>query len=159
MLFINVTLSKNQLYKHQNETKSLPSAALFRCGHLLFTCKTHCGLKFHFGQFDPSKICTEVSFTTPEVMWTLTMKLPHSEVKFYPDVKSQTGLSSLRVSCKLGLKQSRCWKKLMHHINRKWTAAHFSIFYSKIWVGFRIQESSFVLEVSFESQQKEHRLF
>ena len=30
----------------------------------------------------------------------LTMKLPHTEVKFYPDMKSQTGLSSLRVSCK-----------------------------------------------------------
>ena len=28
------------------------------------------------------------------------MKLPHTEVKFYPEVKSQTGLSSLRVSCK-----------------------------------------------------------
>ena len=26
------------------------------------------------------------------------MKLPHTEVKFYPEV--QTGLSSLRVSCK-----------------------------------------------------------
>ena len=33
-------------------------------------------------------------------MWTLIMKLPHTEVKFYPKVKSQTGLSSLRVSCK-----------------------------------------------------------
>ena len=31
------------------------------------------------------------------------MKLPHAEVKFYPDVKSQTGLSSLRVPCKLAL--------------------------------------------------------
>ena len=28
------------------------------------------------------------------------MKLPYTEVKFYPEVKSQTGLSSLRVSCK-----------------------------------------------------------
>ena len=32
------------------------------------------------------------------------MKLPHTEVKFYPEVKSQTGLSSLRVSCKRALK-------------------------------------------------------
>ena len=47
--------------------------------------------------------CTEVSFTTPEVMRTLIMKLPHTEVKFYPEVKSQTGLSSLRVSCKRAL--------------------------------------------------------
>ena len=30
---------------------------------------------------------------TPEVMWTLIIKLPHTEVKFYPEVKSQTGLS------------------------------------------------------------------
>ena len=57
-------------------------------------------LKFHFGQIDRSEICTEVSFTTPYVMWTLIMKLPHTEVKFYLEVKSQTGLSSLRVSCK-----------------------------------------------------------
>ena len=31
---------------------------------------------------------------------TLIMKLPHTEVKFYPEFKSQTSLSSLRVSCK-----------------------------------------------------------
>ena len=31
------------------------------------------------------------------------MKLPYTEVKFYPEVKSQTGLSSLRVSCKRAL--------------------------------------------------------
>ena len=28
------------------------------------------------------------------------MKLPHTEVRFYPEVKSQTGLSSLRLSYK-----------------------------------------------------------
>ena len=33
-------------------------------------------------------------------MWTLMMKLPYTEVKFYREVKSQTGLSSLLVSCK-----------------------------------------------------------
>ena len=36
--------------------------------NLLFTWKTRCGLKFRFGQFDRSEICTEVSSTTPEVM-------------------------------------------------------------------------------------------
>ena len=46
------------------------------------------------------KLAAIWSFTTPEVMWMLIMKLPHTEVKFYPEVKSQTGLSSLRVSCK-----------------------------------------------------------
>ena len=54
-------------------------------------------------RFEISEICTEVSFTPPEVMWTLMMKLPHTKVKFYPKVKSQTGLSSLRVSCKRAL--------------------------------------------------------
>ena len=75
----------------------------------MFTWKTHCGLKFHFGQFDRSEICTEVSFTPPEVMQTLIMKLHHTEVKFYPEVKSQTGLSSFRVSCKRALS---CYKLL-----------------------------------------------
>ena len=31
------------------------------------------------------------------------MKLPHTKVRFYPKVKSQAGLSSLRVSCKRAL--------------------------------------------------------
>ena len=41
-----------------------------------------------------------MSFTSPELMRTLRMKLPYTEVEFYPEVKSKTGLSSLRVSCK-----------------------------------------------------------
>ena len=40
----------------------------FTAGIYLFTWKTHCGLKFHFGQIDRSEICTEVSFTSPELM-------------------------------------------------------------------------------------------
>ena len=35
------------------------------------------------------------------------MKLPYTEVKFYPEVKSQTGLSSLRVSCKRALSRKK----------------------------------------------------
>ena len=31
-------------------------------------------------------------------------EVTHTEVKFYPEVKSQTGLSSLRVSCKRALR-------------------------------------------------------
>ena len=57
-------------------------------------------------RFDRSEICTEVSFTSPELMWTQIMKLPCTEVKFYPEVKSQTGLSSLQVSCKCALSGS-----------------------------------------------------
>ena len=48
-----------------------------------------------------------MSFTLPEVVWTLIRKLPFTEVKFYPKVKSQTGLSSLRVSCKRALNYSK----------------------------------------------------
>ena len=63
-------------------------ATLFHCGHLLFTWKTHCRLKFHFGQIERSEIYTEVSFTSPKVMWSLIIKLPYTEVKFYHEVKS-----------------------------------------------------------------------
>ena len=76
---------------------------MFHYGHLLFTWKSHCGLKFYFGQFDRSEICTQVSFTSPELMQMLIIKLPDTEVKFHPKVKSQTGLSSLRVLCKRAL--------------------------------------------------------
>ena len=69
----------------------------------MFTRKTHGGLKFHFGQIDRSKICNKVSFTLPELMRTLVMKLLYTKVKFYPEVKSQTGLSLSRVSCKRAL--------------------------------------------------------
>ena len=44
-----------------------------------------------------------LSFTLPEVIWTLIMKPPYTEVKLYPEVKSQTGLSSLPISCKRAL--------------------------------------------------------
>ena len=53
------------------------------------------------------EICTEVSFTSPELMWTLIMKLPYTEVKFYPEVKSQTVLRLIRVSCTSALHQTR----------------------------------------------------
>ena len=103
---------------------------LFRCGHLLFTWKTHCGLKLHFGQFDRSEICTEVTFTSPEVMWTLIMKLPYIEVKFYPEVKSQTGLSSLRVSCKRALRKMDFSVECFTNDVKQ----HFTIKRVKIWL-------------------------
>ena len=43
------------------------------------------------------EICTDVSFTSSEAMWTLIRKLTNTEVK------SQTALSSLRVSYKRAL--------------------------------------------------------
>ena len=45
-------------------------------------------------------------FHFPEVMWTLLRKLPYI-MKFYPKVKSQTGLGTLLVSCKDAFK---IWK-------------------------------------------------
>ena len=39
-------------------------------------------------------------------MWTLIMKLPYNEVKSFLEVKSQTGLSLLRVSWKRALKKT-----------------------------------------------------
>ena len=47
-----------------------------------------------------------MSFTSPELVWTLIIKLPHTEVKFCPEVKSQSGLSSLRVSCERALSEN-----------------------------------------------------
>ena len=49
------------------------------------------------------EICTEVTSTSPELVRMLIIKLPYTKVKFYHEVKSQTGLSSLRVSCKRAL--------------------------------------------------------
>ena len=70
-------------------------------------------------QIDQSEICTEMSFTTPEVMWTLIMKLPHTEVKFYPEVKSQTDLSSLWVSCKRAQK-TKSEDMVASSVDNKW---------------------------------------
>ena len=115
MVVFSITLAT-----HMRTSYSLKwiCATLFHCGHLLFTWKTHCGLKFHFGQIDQSEICTEVSFTSPKLMWTLIMKLPYTEVKLYPEVKSQTGLSSLWVSCKCAQNVHQHW---WHHLLNKKT--------------------------------------
>ena len=85
---------------------------LFYYSHLIFTMKTHCGLKFHFYQIYRSEICTEVSFTLLELMltskwklvlktvlisWnlcTISRKLPITE-RDYSNVKDTTLLKSL----------------------------------------------------------------
>ena len=48
-----------------------------------FTVYTEKSLRF---EISLRSICTEVILTPPEVMWTLIIKLPHTEVKFYPKV-------------------------------------------------------------------------
>ena len=70
-------------------------------------------------RFEVSLRSTEVSFTSPEVMWTLIMKLPYTEVKFSPEVKSQTGLNTLRVSRKRVLIEKSCQSMLHNKINNK----------------------------------------
>ena len=54
----------------------------------------------HFGQIDRSEICSEVNFTSPKLMLMQIIKLPYTEMKFYHEVKSETGLILVRVSCK-----------------------------------------------------------
>ena len=49
--------------------------------------ENYCGLKFHFGQTDQTEICTEIN-------------LPCTDAKFFPEVKSQTGLRLYWVSYK-----------------------------------------------------------
>ena len=58
-----------------------------------------------------------MSFTSPEVMWTLIMKLPCTEMKYHPEVKSQTSLSSLRVSCKRALSSIKGINRLISKMN------------------------------------------
>ena len=48
-------------------------------------------------------------------MRTQIMKLPYTKMKFHPEVKSQTRLSSLRVSCKRALNQ-RTLSSLLNEI-------------------------------------------
>ena len=46
------------------------------------------------------------------------MKLPQTEVKFYPEVKSQTGLSLLRASCKRTLNKEHVFMRPKENSNR-----------------------------------------
>ena len=48
----------------------------------------------------------------PDLIWTLIMKLPYTKVKFHPEVKSQTCLSSLRVFSSLQYKNSLKYKQV-----------------------------------------------
>ena len=98
VFFLQRQIPKNTDMSWQKPSHLPIAKANFEC------CCLHgklCGLKFHFSQIDQSEICTKVSFTSPEVMWMLVMKLPYTKVKIHPKVKSQTGLSSLQVPCKV----------------------------------------------------------
>ena len=81
------------------------------------------------------------------------MKLPHTEVKFYPKVKSQTSLSSLRVSCKRALKTMKSTinklkksgikhkpKAVLHQVSQELVAPHHLVSSQKIIIKQVTQE-------------------
>ena len=103
--------------------------------YLLFTWKTHCGLKLHFGQFDRSEICTEVSFTSPEAMWTLIMKLPYIEVKFHLEMKSQ---SRVHLGSHVTVLLLTLWwgKRIKHSYSSQWekkTEKSWALFFNRLF--------------------------
>ena len=76
------------------------------------------------------------------------MKLPHTEVKFYPEVKSQTGLSSLRVACKRALSFYRvfCYTLEIFYKFIKFLVFSFEV---KIGVIFFGRKTNFINEKSY----------
>ena len=77
----------------------------FRFGQIMFTWKSHAGLKFHFGQNDRYEIHTVLSFISPQFMWTQVKSWLNTKVRFSTEMKSHTGLSSFRLSCERTLKR------------------------------------------------------
>ena len=68
------------------------------------------------------------------------MKLPYTEVKFYPEVKSQTGLSLFLVSCKRALKKSILIRQqffdhlvIIHYLQQLVYSNH-GLFYLRKWL-------------------------
>ena len=68
------------------------------------------------------------------------MKLPHTEVKFYPQAKSQTGLSSLRVSCKRA-------------VNSRWNYSH-QVFRDLSYPVVKLTESHNTIVAWFHSEHQ-----
>ena len=65
------------------------------------------------------------------------MKLPYIEVNFYPEVKSQTGLSSLRVSSKRALSKMDFSVECFTNNFKQ----HFPIKRAKIWLLGRLLDN------------------
>ena len=77
--------------------------------HVDRTC-FHASLKSQTGLSSFRLPCERtLSFTLLEVMWTLIMKLPHTEVKFYPEVKCWSSCSSSLVSLEVFSQHKSCW--------------------------------------------------
>ena len=75
------------------------------------------------------------------------MKLPYAEVKFYLKVISQTGLSSLQVSCKLAASEARIKQELVYlqHFDQNNISEHVNG-----------HENSYVNGTTFESSLRSH---
>ena len=71
----------------------------FRFGQIMFTWKSHAGLKFHFCQNERYEIHTVLSFISPQFKWTQVKSWLNTEVRFWTEMKSHTGLRSFRPSC------------------------------------------------------------
>ena len=71
----------------------------FRFVQIVFTWKSHAGLKFHLGQNDRYIIHTVLSFISPQFMWTQVKSWLNTEMRFSTEMKSYTGLSSFPLSC------------------------------------------------------------
>ena len=65
----------------------------------MFTWKSHAGLKFHFGQNERYEIHTVLSFISPQFKWTQVKSWLNTEVRFWTQMKSHTGLRSFCLSC------------------------------------------------------------
>ena len=77
--------------------------------HVDRTC-FHASLKSQTGLSSFRLPCERtLSFTLLEVMWTLIMKLPHTEVKFYPEVKCWSSCGSSLVSLEVFSQHKSCW--------------------------------------------------
>ena len=76
----------------------------FRFGLIMFTWKSHAGLKFHFGQNDRYEIHTILSFISAQFMWTQVKSWLNIEMRFSTEMKSLNGLRLFRASCEPTLK-------------------------------------------------------
>ena len=153
---VNGCFFNNSSNAHVHQLLNKWSAQLyFTTGiYILFTWKTHCGLKFHCGQIDRIEIFTKLSFTLPELIRMQIMKLRYIEVKFYPKVKSQTEShvnvllvitvfhNFCRVAFNVCFETTNLSSALNFHYNEKISAE-----WASFWIIFR-KKTNFILNCS-----------
>ena len=111
--FILVSFYMLQRFIYQNKTSFLPkwpqsnnTRNEFQTNiyikskiQILFTWKSHAGLKFHFGQNYRHEIHTGLSFILPQFIWTPAKSWLNAERRFSTKMKLHNGLSSFHLSC------------------------------------------------------------